>query len=85
LGLSGRSQGLFTDGLVERVTGFYGVRPSVEFVQVVTLVENTCDGPNSAARPPAGALRNMLYDPETAIRNLAKLVRDTNLDLKLPF
>ena len=30
----------FTDALLERVTGLYGVRPGVEFVQIVTLVEN---------------------------------------------
>jgi heme-degrading monooxygenase HmoA len=30
----------FTDSLLERVTGLYGVRPSVEFVQIATLVEN---------------------------------------------
>jgi len=30
----------FTDELVERVAGLYGVRPSVEFVQIATLVEN---------------------------------------------
>jgi hypothetical protein len=38
------AKAFFTDGLVERVTGLYGVRPSFEFVQVATLVENTCDG-----------------------------------------
>jgi hypothetical protein len=32
----------FTDELVERIMGLYGVRPSVEFVQIATLVENTC-------------------------------------------
>jgi heme-degrading monooxygenase HmoA len=31
----------FSDELVERITGLYGVRPSVEFVQIATLVENT--------------------------------------------
>jgi hypothetical protein len=31
----------FTDELVERVAGLYGVRPSVEFVQIASLVENT--------------------------------------------
>jgi hypothetical protein len=31
----------FTDELVERVAGLYGVRPSVEFVQIATLVENS--------------------------------------------
>jgi heme-degrading monooxygenase HmoA len=30
----------FTDALLERVSGLYGVRPSVEFVQVAGLVEN---------------------------------------------
>ena len=30
----------FTTALLERVTGLYGVRPSVEFVQIATLVEN---------------------------------------------
>jgi len=30
----------FTDQLLERVTGLYGVRPSVEFVQIAALVEN---------------------------------------------
>jgi hypothetical protein len=31
----------FTDQLLERVTGLYGVRPTVEVVQIATLVENT--------------------------------------------
>jgi heme-degrading monooxygenase HmoA len=31
----------FTDQLLERLTGLYGVRPTVEFVQIATLVENT--------------------------------------------
>jgi heme-degrading monooxygenase HmoA len=31
----------FTDDLVERITHLYGVRPSVEYVQIATLVENT--------------------------------------------
>jgi len=30
----------FNDALLERVTGLYGVRPSVEFVQIATLVDN---------------------------------------------
>ncbi len=30
----------FTDALLDRVTALYGVRPSVEFVQIATLVEN---------------------------------------------
>jgi hypothetical protein len=31
----------FTDALLERVTGLYGVRPTVEFVEILALVENT--------------------------------------------
>ena len=31
----------FNDALLERVTGLYGARPSVEFVQIAALVENT--------------------------------------------
>jgi len=34
------AKAFFTDALLERLTGLYGVRPSVEFVQIVTLVEN---------------------------------------------
>jgi heme-degrading monooxygenase HmoA len=34
------AKAFFTDVLLERVTGLYGVRPSVEFVQIATLVEN---------------------------------------------
>jgi len=30
----------FTDATLERITGLYGVRPDVEFVQIATLVEN---------------------------------------------
>ncbi len=30
----------FTDTLLQRVTGLYGVRPIVEFVQIAALVEN---------------------------------------------
>jgi len=35
------AKAFFSDDLVERVAKLYGVRPSVEFVQVVTLVENS--------------------------------------------
>ena len=35
-----RSKAFFTDALLERVAGLYGVRPKVEFVQIATLVEN---------------------------------------------
>jgi hypothetical protein len=34
------AKAFFNDALLERATGLYGVRPSVEFVQVATLVEN---------------------------------------------
>jgi heme-degrading monooxygenase HmoA len=34
------AKAFFTDALLERVTGLYGVRPSVEFVEILTLVEN---------------------------------------------
>jgi hypothetical protein len=34
------ARAFFTDQLVERVTGLYGARPSVEFVEMATLVEN---------------------------------------------
>jgi heme-degrading monooxygenase HmoA len=34
------AKAFFTDALVERITGLYGVRPSVEFVQIAALVEN---------------------------------------------
>ena len=34
------AKAFFTDELLERVTGLYSVRPTVEFVQIATLVEN---------------------------------------------
>ena len=34
------AKAFFTDALLERVTGLYGVRPSVEFVEIAALVEN---------------------------------------------
>jgi heme-degrading monooxygenase HmoA len=34
------AKAFFNDALLERVTGLYGVRPTVEFVQIATLVEN---------------------------------------------
>jgi hypothetical protein len=34
------AEAFFTDELLERATGLYGVRPTVEFVQIATLVEN---------------------------------------------
>lgn len=35
------AKAFFTDELLERLTGLYGVRPTVEFVEIATLVENT--------------------------------------------
>ena len=35
------AKAFFTDQVLEMVAGLYGVRPSVEFVQIATLVENT--------------------------------------------
>jgi len=34
------AKAFFTDELLERVTGLYGVSPTIEFVQIATLVEN---------------------------------------------
>ena len=34
------AKAFFTEQLLERVTGLYGVRPTVEFVQVAALVDN---------------------------------------------
>ena len=34
------AKAFFSEKLLEQVTGLYGVRPSVEFVQIATLVEN---------------------------------------------
>jgi hypothetical protein len=35
------AKAFFTDQLLDRVTDLYGVRPTVEIVQIATLVENT--------------------------------------------
>lgn len=34
------ARAFYTDELVERVTGLYGVPPVIEFVEIATLVEN---------------------------------------------
>ena len=34
------ARAFFNDELLQRVTGLYGVRPDVEFVQIAALVEN---------------------------------------------
>lgn len=35
------AEAFFNEALLARVTGLYGVRPTVEFVEIATLVENT--------------------------------------------
>ena len=49
------AKAFFTDKLLEQVTGLYGVRPSVEFVQIAALVENSgvsdCCGAARVAAP----------------------------------
>jgi hypothetical protein len=37
----GPARAFFSDELVERVTGLYGVRPQLEYVEIVTVVDNT--------------------------------------------
>jgi heme-degrading monooxygenase HmoA len=34
------ARAFFTEGILEHVTGLYGVRPSIEFVEIAALVEN---------------------------------------------
>jgi hypothetical protein len=34
------AKAFFNEELVQRVTGLYGVRPSIAFVQIATLVDN---------------------------------------------
>lgn len=34
------ADGFFTDELRERVTGLYGVQPSIEFVEIAEIVDN---------------------------------------------
>ena len=34
------AKAFFTDELLERIAGLYGVHPAVEFVQIAALVEN---------------------------------------------
>lgn len=35
------ARAFFTDELVERVTGLYGVRPTIRFVEIAALVDNS--------------------------------------------
>jgi hypothetical protein len=30
----------FNDQMIERVTGLYGVRPTIDFVEIIELVDN---------------------------------------------
>ena len=39
-GSENAGKAIFTDAFLERITGLYGVRPGVEFVQIAALVEN---------------------------------------------
>lgn len=34
------AKAFFTDAFIERVAGLYGVRPSIQFLRIATLVEN---------------------------------------------
>jgi hypothetical protein len=34
------ARGFFTDELLGKVTALYGIRPTIAFVQIATLVEN---------------------------------------------
>ena len=35
------ARNFFNENLLQRVTSLYGVRPSIEFVEIATLVDNT--------------------------------------------
>ena len=35
------AQAFFTEELLERVTGLYGVRPTVDYVELAALVDNS--------------------------------------------
>lgn len=39
------AQAFFSEALLERITQLYGVRPTVEFVQIAALVENAAGTP----------------------------------------
>ena len=45
------AKAFFTDALLERITGLYGVRPDVEFVQIAMLVENARSVTESGLAP----------------------------------
>ena len=35
------ARGFFDDALLDRVTGLYGIRPTVDFVEICEVVDNT--------------------------------------------
>ncbi len=45
------AKAFFTPELTERVTGLYGVRPTVDFVQIAELVENARAHPAGSRQP----------------------------------
>jgi hypothetical protein len=51
------AQAFFSEPLLDRITRLYGVRPSVELVQIVTLVENarSTHEENCSSPPPRDA------------------------------
>jgi hypothetical protein len=49
-----QAHGFFTDALVERVAAVYGLRPSISFVEVAELVENS-GAPRNRRRPTRAA------------------------------
>ena len=49
------AKAFFTDELLQRLTGLYGVRPVLEIVQVVTIVENFGARPDSTRQLSGGA------------------------------
>jgi heme-degrading monooxygenase HmoA len=51
------AKAFFTPELTERVTGLYGVRPSVDFVQIAELVENARANPAGSSQRTESAER----------------------------
>src|SRR3954471_2353978 len=71
------AKAFFTDQLLERVTGLYGVRPTVEFVQIAALEEapgrevEMPTGPPGQRRHPA---RVDMWDSANLIPNRPALI-----------
>jgi len=55
------AKAFFTDQLLERVAGLYGVRPSVEFVEIATLVENNRAWRGPGRLTPSSSMRKTRY------------------------